>query len=172
MERHSPIFTDPAAFPAKWRSPEASLSRVYPESVDLDRAAFFFDYELEGTLPNSAYDALSEAVGAWIARWEQAELRPSLVWWHTPGLLQIEDRRDADAPGTYTFEDPLASLYLACAERPVKADAVASALQLEHPVDEVRHALDEFVERGLMMRDGNLFLSLAIPATGGLQPPA
>ena len=32
------------------------------------------------------------------------------------------------------------------------------------PVDEVEAALDEFVARGLMMRDGNLFLSLALPA--------
>ena len=89
------------------------------------------------------------------------------MWWHTAGLLQIEDARDADQPGTYTFEDPLASVYLACADRPVKAEGVVAALELDHPVDEVRHALEEFVDRGLMLRDGNLFLALAIPATGG-----
>ncbi len=70
MERHSPIFTEPDAFPSSWRRPEASLSYVYPESVDLDRAAFFFDYELEHTLPDEAYQLLTEVTGAWIARWQ------------------------------------------------------------------------------------------------------
>jgi ribosomal peptide maturation radical SAM protein 1 len=166
MERHSPIFTEPDAFPSKWRRPEASLSQVYPASVDLDRAAFFFDYELENTLPDHAYEQLDKIVEAWIGQWKSPQGRPALRWWRTPGLLQIEDARDLDEPGTYTFEDPLASLYLACADRPVKAEAARSALGWDHPVDEVRDALEEFVDRGLMMRDGNLFLALAIPAAG------
>ncbi len=170
MERHSPIFTDQTAFPSKWHRPEASLAHVYPASVNLDDAAFFFDYALERTLPEEAYEGLTAAAGAWIDRWSPDRPRPTLIWWHTPRLLQIEDAREADRPGTYTFEDPLASLYLACAERPVKAEGVVDALGLDHPVDEVRQALEEFVDRGLMLRDGNLFLALAIPATGGSTP--
>jgi hypothetical protein len=34
-------------------------------------------------------------------------------------------------------------------------------------VKSVERALDEFCERGLMMRDGDKFLSLALPATLG-----
>jgi hypothetical protein len=33
--------------------------------------------------------------------------------------------------------------------------------------DEIEAALDAFCERGLMMRDGTLFLSLALPASRG-----
>ena len=50
-------------------------------------------------------------------------------------------------------------------EKPASARIIAEANHVEDKVDEIREALDEFVTRGLMMRDGNLFLSLALPAS-------
>jgi ribosomal peptide maturation radical SAM protein 1 len=167
MARYSPIFNDREAFPAKYVKPEGSMPLVYPEYVDLEQTAYFFDYEFEDALPDDFYVEVGKLAAAWVHA-QQAETPPELVWWQSPGMLQIEDLRRPDDPGTYTFEDPLASLYLACSEKPVKAEMVHAALDLPYPVEEVRDALQEFVDRGLMMRDGNLFLALAIPATGGL----
>ena len=167
MERFSPLFTDSEAFPAHSMLPEASLRHVYPSAVDLNRAAYFFDFELANTLPDSAYGQVATVTEQWRQAWQQP-VRPSLQWWYTPGLLQIEDLRRPQDPGTHSFDDPLASIYLACSDKPSTATKVRDELGLPHSPTEVQAALDQFCQLGLMMRDGHLFLALALPATGGL----
>ena len=48
--------------------PERSYRYVYPGDVDLDRVAYFFDYELAGALPDSAYAGVRDAAAAGPAR--------------------------------------------------------------------------------------------------------
>jgi ribosomal peptide maturation radical SAM protein 1 len=166
MERYSPIFFDRECFPARYVRPEASYAFVYPRHVDLERVAYFFDYELENTLPDTAYEETRRQVEAWKSAWER-RARPSLTFWSAEEFLQIEDQRDPNTPGTYTFSGPLARLYTACSDRPQSASGLKSLLQVRWPVEEIEAALDEFCDRRLMMRDDMLFLSLALPATRG-----
>jgi ribosomal peptide maturation radical SAM protein 1 len=166
MERYSPIFSDRSSFPARYVQPEASYAYVYPRDVDLDRMAYFFDYELEGTLPASVYEETARQVEAWKCAWN-GRSRPTLTFWSAPDFLQIEDRRDPAVPGTYTFSGPLAPLYAACSDRPQSAVGLKSLLELEWPAGEIEASLDEFCARGLMMRDDKVFLSLALPAMRG-----
>ncbi len=166
MERFSPIFADREAFPATSVRPEASYGFVYPDGVKLDDLAYFFDYDLDGTLADDAYTETRALVHKWIDAWS-GDRPPGLTVWRVPGFIQIDDSRSADGAGTHTFEDPLASIYLACSDRPRTAIKVKEHLGLAYPVEEVEAALDEFVTRGLMHRDGNLFVSLAVPARPG-----
>jgi hypothetical protein len=160
MERFSPIFNDD--FPVRRRQPERSYRYVYPAVVDLDRVAYFFDYELEGALPDDTYDELRAAVGEWRRAWSADD--PTLTYRSAPGLLQIYDGRRPGHEGTYTFEGPLADIYLACSDRPTTAKAVLGG---RLPLETVRAALDGFAERGLMFLDGELALSLALPSVPG-----
>jgi len=169
MERFSPIFLDREAFPATSVHPEASYGYVYPEAVDLDRLAYFFDYDLADTLHDEAFVETRSLIQAWMDAWSGEEV-PSLVLWRSPGLIQIEDGRSEALRGTHTFEDPLAAIYLACSDAARSAAKVKEVLGLPCPTAEVEGALDGFVERGLMHRDGNLFLSLAIPSRPGTGP--
>lgn len=166
MERFSPIFFDRDAFPTRYLRPEASHRYVYPREVDLERVAYFFDYEFEDTLPDAAYEAIYRQVRTWQAAWKET-VPPALTFWSAPGFLQIEDRREPDAPGTYTFEGPLAALYAACSDRPHSAPRLRSLLGLTQPVDAIAGALERFCARGLMMRERESFLSLALPAVRG-----
>jgi hypothetical protein len=166
MERYSPIFFDREAFPARFVRPETGYASVYPRHVDLERAAYFFEYELENTLPDAAYRETRQQVEAWQDAWKRPT-RPTLTFWSGDDFLQIEDRRDPDTPGTHTFSGPLAGIYVACSDRPRSAAGLKSLLQLPWPVDEIGSCLDEFCARGLMMRDDKVFLSLALPATRG-----
>ncbi|XXU88227.1 RiPP maturation radical SAM C-methyltransferase [Sorangium sp. So ce1099] len=166
MERFSPIYADRASFPAAYVRPEKSYAYVYPRHIELDKVAYFFDYQLENTLDASAYTGLSRAVAGWIEAWKRAP-RPSLTYWSSPELLQIEDLRDPASFGTYTFEEPLASLYLAASERPLAVESIAAKAGISAPAGEVEAALDEFCARGLMMREGRSFLALALPASPG-----
>jgi hypothetical protein len=164
LERFSPMFTQPARFPMTRREPEPSYRYVYPATVDLERTAYFFEYDLEVSLEPSAYAALRDAVAAWRTAWE-AETQPRLVYRSAPGFLQIYDGRHADSAGTYTFRDTVAAIYLACVDRPRSATGVARDLGV--PVTTVVGAFRRFGERGLMFLDEDLAVSLALPASAG-----
>jgi ribosomal peptide maturation radical SAM protein 1 len=166
MERFSPIFFDRSSFPARRVTPQFSYAYIYPPSVDLEKIAYFFDHDLEGTLPDDAFKEIEAAVAAW-QKASKAEPQPSLTYWYATGFLQIEDLRNPQEPGTFTFSDPLAAMYIALSDRPSTAAKVKESLQLPWPVEEIESALVEFCNHRLMMRDGNLFLSLALPAVVG-----
>jgi len=166
LERFSPLFTQPARFPLRRREPEPSYRHVYPSTVDLDRVAYFFDYETEAALDPDVYAPLRDAVSAWTTAW-QTHPRPFLVYRSSPGFLQIHDGRHPDRAGIHTFHDALAGIYLACVDRPRTAAAVHRDLGLTAPVSQVEDVFREFAARGLMFLDENLALSLALPATRG-----
>ncbi len=165
LERFSPLFTDPA-FPVDRRRPERSYAYVYPESFDLEQIAYFFDYDMAGALPDSAYADLRSAVIAWQDRWA-ADQPPVLRFWSAPGFVQIHDGRWPDREGTYTFEGVLADIYLAACDRPRTAAAIQRELGSPVPAELVQEALDEFGRRGLMFLDEDLAVALALPAGPG-----
>jgi ribosomal peptide maturation radical SAM protein 1 len=166
LERFSPLYTRPERFGLRQRTPERSYRHVYPEGIDLDRIAYFFDYELDDALPDSAYEPLGQAVADWSAAWER-DHPPTLTYWSAPGYLQIYDTRRPGQEGTYTFQDTLAAIYLACGDRPTTASAVRDKLDLDLPVGAVEDVFAEFQQRGLMFRDDSLALALALPAVPG-----
>jgi ribosomal peptide maturation radical SAM protein 1 len=141
MERYSPVFTDRASFPVRYLQPQMSYQYIYPRHVDLDRAAYFFDYEFEGALPDSAYCGILDRIRGWQSAWARP-MRPTLTFWSAERFVQIEDTRDPERPGTYTFEDPLAGLYTGCTDRPQSARSLKERLSLAWHVEEIESALE------------------------------
>jgi ribosomal peptide maturation radical SAM protein 1 len=166
LERFSPMFTERDTFRLRHRSPERSYGYIYPETVDLERVAYFFDYELDGGLPDSAYADVSRAAEEWFRAWQDGD-PPVLKYWSAPGFVQIYDERQRGRGGSYTLEDTLADLYLACVNRPTTAAAVRASLGLDLPADGIRELFEEFQRLGLMFLDGKFGLALAVPAVGG-----
>jgi hypothetical protein len=163
LERFSPLFNEQDTFPLRYRTPERSYRYVYPSDVDLERIAYFFDYELEDELPDSTYAGIRRAAADWSDAW-QADRPPVLNFWSAPHFVQIYDERRHGQGGTYTFEDTLADLYLACSNRPTTAAAVRRKLNLHLPVEAVQEVFVEFQKRGLMFLDRQFALALALPA--------
>jgi ribosomal peptide maturation radical SAM protein 1 len=166
MERFSPLYLDRDRALRRPPEPERSYRHVYPEHVDLDRVAYFFDHEVDGALPDSAYADLRAKVAEWSAAW-QAGKPPVLKYWSAPGFVQIYDGRRPGQEGTYTLEGPAADLYLACSDRPATAAAAAQRLGGVLPVEAVGEMLDDLAEHGLLFRNGPFALALALPAVGG-----
>lgn len=81
--------------------------------------------------------------------------------------MQIIDQRQAENAGTYTFEDTLADLYLACTDRPTTAAAVRQRLGLRMSAEDIGEIFAEFSQRGLMFLDGRFALALAVPSIKG-----
>lgn len=155
LERFSPLFAE-AVSP----EPEPSYRYVYPSSVDLSRAAYFFEWP--SPLDESVYAGVRSAVDLWNEHWPE---RPTLTYRAIPGLLQIQDRRPGFARGTYTFPDPVAAVYLACDERPRSVAGLSG--QLDLPASLVERTLAELATRGLVFLDEDRAIGLAVPAIPG-----
>jgi ribosomal peptide maturation radical SAM protein 1 len=166
LERFSPLFTEHDTFQLGRRTPERSYKYIFPDSVDLERVAYFFDYDLDAGLPDNTYTGIRRAAADWSIAW-QAERPPVLKYWSAPHFIQIYDERQQGHGGTYTFEGTLADLYLACNSRPTTAAAVRRELDLHLPVEAVHEVFEEFQKRGLMFLDGQFALALALPAVKG-----
>lgn len=162
LERFSPLFTQPDSG-VRARRPERGYRYVYPGAFDLEKVAYFFEYELDNPLPDDAYAPLRKAVDDWKAAWERPT-PPTLTYFTAPGLLQIYDARHPGAEGTYTFEGDLAEIYLTCVDRPIGAGAVQERLGGRLPLAAVQEAFAGFAERGLMFLDGSAAVALALPA--------
>lgn len=163
MERFSPIYFEKDIFPTRYIRPEASYSYIYPEGVDLEKIAYFFDYEFEEKLPDITYKDLVTELSRWNEAWQQKE-KPRLLYWAYTDFLKIEDLRQPDQPRTYIVDQPQAAIYQAFSDRPHTALAVKTRLDLKMPVWELEKNLQKFCEMGLMMKDGSYYLSLAIPS--------
>jgi ribosomal peptide maturation radical SAM protein 1 len=166
LERFSPIFSEQDTFRLRHRAPERSYRYVYPNSVDLERAAYFFDYELDDGLPDSTYTDLRLAVEDWSSAWQDGG-PPVLKYWSAPRFVQIYDERQQGAEGSYALENTLADLYLACVNRPTTAAAVRRSLNLRLPTEGIQEVFEEFQRQGLMFLDGQFVLALAVPAITG-----
>jgi ribosomal peptide maturation radical SAM protein 1 len=163
LERFSPLFTESDKFQLTRLVPERSYRYVYPDAVDLERVAYFFDYDLDGALPDSAFAGMRQATADWCSAW-RASKPPVLKYWSAPHFIQVYDERQPGQGGTYTFEGTLADLYLACSNRPTTAAAVRRELGLLLPTEAIQELFGAFQERGLMFVDGQFVLALALPA--------
>jgi ribosomal peptide maturation radical SAM protein 1 len=168
IERFSPVYYDSERFPARAVTPEASYAYVYPNYVDLEKAAYFFNGELEGTLPESIHEPTLQLVEKWKAQWSSSTPQ-ALLYRRTMDAILIDDNRETGMRGTHIFHGPLANLYDFCGVtmRTVEQGAeYLSACQggREFACEEVKWALDEFCRRGFMVSEDNRYFSLALPA--------
>lgn len=168
LERFSPYYADQQSFPVSGVRPEASYRFVYPESVDLNKAAYFFDYEMDDTLAPEAHRETEDFIAEWQKSWDSAA-RHTLTYRRLPGGLLLDYNRGPERQGTYTLFGELGSMYEYCVETFHTASQVAAHLRntsadYDHPVEEVQDALDEFCRASLMVSEDGKYLSLAIPS--------
>jgi ribosomal peptide maturation radical SAM protein 1 len=168
MERFSPYFFDPS-FPVKEVSPLGVYRFIYPEDeINLQEIAYFFDYQMDSTLPRDSHEELTASVKSWAAAWERRP-RPTLAYQRAPGWIQIVDRRTEDIVA-HSFESWQADLYELCGETEHSVDSICKHLATNGysngnsvSPEEVRGALANFCDLGLMLEEKNSFLSLALP---------
>jgi ribosomal peptide maturation radical SAM protein 1 len=168
MERFAPLYRDEQLFPRKWRRPMAEYSFIYPASVDMEKAAYFFDYELCDVLPQAAHKDTFEHVGSWNMLWN-CGCRPSLSYRRNGKELIISDSRYTPGQShTYTLLDLDADVYEACSSAAHTPAQVCAALSAQCPesqpdMESVATACEALCESGLMVGEEGKFLSLAVP---------
>jgi ribosomal peptide maturation radical SAM protein 1 len=166
LERFSPYFTDPS-FPVRDVRPRPAYQFIYPgDQLDLSTIAYFFDYEMDGTLPVDEHDGLRELAEEWKVRWK-SPARPALVYQRAPDWLQVVDRRNPAAPAAVALHGIEAAAYEYCSDSDHTADRVAAHLREAHGAEidtaGTEAMLRRFCEMTLMVEDGGHFFSLALP---------
>jgi ribosomal peptide maturation radical SAM protein 1 len=164
MERFSPMFRERERFPIRWIRPHASYGAVYPARVDLSAAAYFFDYELEGALPDDAYRDLDREIERWRAAIIDApdDGKPDLRVVDDGGRLLITDRRHRAEPADIALEGPEAAVHRACMDAPRTVGQMAEALGIAEAL--VEEIAADLADRGLLFPDRRLYVALALPA--------
>jgi ribosomal peptide maturation radical SAM protein 1 len=174
MDRFSPLFEDTADYPTLRCTPMRTYGYTYPTRVRLDRTAYFFEHEFVDALPGEVYAPVRQAVQDWEQLWrfsgQERPLRPPAMTFDVDdGMLRIDDRRTPSERCEHVVGDSLAAgVYDACSERPVTSQEACRRLPGASR-NRIQEICEDLTSRGLMMRDGNLFLSLALPSRSGLQ---
>ena len=157
-DRGSPMYTDPESQSISRLVPSACYDYLFPKDrFNLSRVSYYFEHEMGNTVDDAQYDEIFEAVDNWQYRWRQRP-RPFLRYRKAWATIIINDGRNG-SPKTSTYTDDYATLYEFCADAHSRKEI--SARFDDAPW--VEGALEEFVNKDLMVHLDNRYLSLALP---------
>jgi ribosomal peptide maturation radical SAM protein 1 len=151
MDRFSPLFQSRNGAQFEWSRPWQAYRHVYPQHLDLDRAAYFFDFESRQILPNATHEPMFELVNAWRRAW--SEQRPDLRWFKSGDCANVHDTR-AGTMRVHVIDAEATRVLQEC-------DDIRSFDSLGDLAG--RACIEKLLDDGLLVRDGNLVLSLVLP---------
>ena len=157
-DRGSPMFTEPATQSIRRMTPAVCYHYLFPRRFNLERISYYFDHEMDNMIDEENYDDLLDRVAQWQASWTEKG-HPTLRYRKAFRSIVIEDRRRRKAR-TYSYADQKAALYEYCADARTERD-IAGVFGTETWVE---LALNEFVQKDLMLFLDGRYLSLALPA--------
>jgi ribosomal peptide maturation radical SAM protein 1 len=163
LVRFSPNFEQAGARGITNVAPWPSYSFLYPFRPDcVANLAHFFTFSYADGRRVSEYAA---PLAAAIQRWRRAHARSDLVWVEHGKRLLIVDLRSGAAGQVTILDGRMKALYLACdAVRTLASLAREATLRegIGRHAGDIAQALAPLIDRGLMLRDGDRVLSLAI----------
>lgn len=165
LERFSPYFTQSESFRLRNLGAMRSYSYVYPSYVDIDKVAYFFDYDYEDRLPDETYQEIEDHLADWQEAW-RLPWRPYLYFERMGESMAIEDGRELIRPKRYKFDGLAADLYELCNVNSHNIATMLSEMRERYPradENEVKKILDEFLAADLMLEEDGQYLSLALP---------
>jgi hypothetical protein len=155
MDRFSPLFQQRNGPSIEWWRPWDAYRAIYPPELDLERAAYFFEYQSQETLP----EAFHERMFALVKSWQES-------WTHEPPILRSFKRGDSVIVEDSRFGMEMRELVLdRDAERVLDAcDQIRSLEFISGLAD--RACIAELLQSGLLIQDRRQLLSLVLPAPG------
>jgi ribosomal peptide maturation radical SAM protein 1 len=163
--RFSPYFTRWQEYGLGPPRADRSYSYIYqlPQAA-LDNLAYVFEFD--HTLAKSVDSYAKECLEA-VAVWRSSTSAASLTMRESsPDVLLLDCRKPGSAQ-EITLHEPLSSIYRLCDEATALSQILKS-LPAPHQItgEELEAALDSLIAKGLMVKEGTTYLSLAIPAAG------
>jgi ribosomal peptide maturation radical SAM protein 1 len=162
IDRFSPNFNTHREMGFSKLSPFPAYGYVYPlEPEAVYNLAYFFEPEYENpTIEVTSTRGLSDGIRNWKETYERSEL----FFMDKGSQLLIWDLRPCAKEPLVILDEYSRSAYLACDEaRSLRQVYDLCSKTSPPPLDEIRlkEALDTFVDRSLMIKEGEQYLSLA-----------
>jgi hypothetical protein len=164
--RFSPLFEQSTAWEMSNIRAHKGYRAIYPfEPDDLDAIACFFEFDHAGNEKIPMYiEPLKQQVAIWKQQWKQKP--PSLTAHEERGnKIVLYDDRPHRTQARVELTGAAAAAYAVCQD--ISAFQAVAA-RVRHPGvknhlsdEELRRTLDGFVARKFMLREGDLYLSLA-----------
>jgi magnesium-protoporphyrin IX monomethyl ester (oxidative) cyclase len=168
--RFSPYFERPEEHGLRLDGPLAHYALLHDiDAATLEDLAQVFEHGYsDGRAPDAFLGDVKRKVELWRRDFERN--RGALLYRRGPGFLTITDARTTTAAGRgilrYELEEIEARVYLACdggaTVRTLEADLARAGGDAPGRAD-IEKLLDELVDARLMLREGELFLALALP---------
>lgn len=168
LQRFSPHFEHPERFGLMNKRPSAFNHHVYPsDQVDIERIAYFFEYDNPQMVSDDVLLSLLQCVVDWKTLWK-SEPYPDLVYFRSRDRLLVVDSRDPRSPRKYELTGDALEVFLACEDRPHKIRAICERVEraVTDPTDveaRVGAALRSLKDAGLVLEDEGSYLSVAVP---------
>lgn len=165
LERFSPMFEKPERFGLSYVRPYPAYNYVYPFGEDIvNNLAYFFTFQYSSRGDASEYTgSLAEIVSLW------KEYRSKVfldVYDGEKQLIIVDGRSPFSPPRKMVLQGLHRLVYLACDEVRKEAELVELVRsKLGGCLADLRNALTELVARGLIIKEGNMYLSLGVLRT-------
>jgi ribosomal peptide maturation radical SAM protein 1 len=162
LHRFSPYFFEAGRYTRDVR-PQHWYASVFPENrVDAAKVAYYFEAEWNDVLPPDAYESTSRRVWQWMDIWTRNRELPHFrhVGTSTDGPLELSDTR-MGKHRVWQLDAREADIY-----RSIDEPVGIEALLARHGGDAaaIMVTLDDFVSNRLALREGGLYMALALPA--------
>jgi hypothetical protein len=164
LDRFSPMFNNPGKYGIVNLRSSPGHKLCYPfEEDSLRRIAYFLDCDPPTTLETAREtNIMWNSVGEWKRVYEQS----SLVAEVTSSRLTIHDRRHGYPEADYHYEGLARDIYLAGDAVHSESSLIESVLGRDShnpaAIAEAKEILREFLDRDLMLKEDNFYLSLAL----------
>ncbi|MBK3662545.1 RiPP maturation radical SAM C-methyltransferase [Bradyrhizobium diazoefficiens] len=167
LDRFSPMHVSPQEFNLTDVKPYPAYELCYPAAgSDTHNLAYFFTYS--SVLSEDTEQAINRA-WSYSQRWRNNFGKGDLIAFNGPSFLTILDTRPNRLPQHIMLEGDHRGVYLAVDEV-VSLARLAEILPI--PADQIAAILGEFEEAGLVLREEDLYLGLAVMKESVPQPPA
>jgi hypothetical protein len=164
IDRFSPNFDDAEQLGFRKLAPYPAYAHVYPFApAALHNLAYFFTFEYDEPRDVRRYvQPLARA----LKRWKRCHSESELFWVEQGERLLIWDTRPASSERLVVLTGCAKFAYMACDQISTPRQIVelwrkTSAAPLTE--QEISETLDELTARGLVLRQGESYLSLAVP---------
>jgi ribosomal peptide maturation radical SAM protein 1 len=163
LDRFSPMFERAGQYGLRDVRPFPAYRLCYPFSDrSLSRIAYFF--HCASTMDAETLEALQDAWKA-VEGWQRDHTAGGLTGRLDSENLEISDTRPGRAPATYNLTGLRRDVYLA-ADAALSATRLLQTVRREHgdslSAGELQIILDEFLGLDLMVREDDLYLSIAL----------
>lgn len=172
FDRFSPYFDHPEQFGLTNLRPYPAYRYIYPylSDTDLFCIAYYFQADFARSSDVSRH---TQSLRANLAQWKRAQAASQLFATQNGERLVIWDHRAGTKSPVHILEGPTMQAYELCDDIQdvnLLYNKMSSSMTRQFTADELAGWLASLVERGLMVREGKRYLSLAVkPDTGAEQ---